>query len=64
MESHHRHFTPCAVQALKGKGSRHHSAGLVCKDEATVTICVMSLMVVKQNMSCKYTGVDVERHTV
>lgn len=35
-ESHHCHITPRAVQALKGQGSLHHSAGLVCKEDVNV----------------------------
>ena len=35
-QSHHCHLTPCAVQATKGQGSHHHSAGLVCKEEVHV----------------------------
>lgn len=36
MESHHCHNTPCAVQAVKGQGSHHPGAGLVCKEEVNV----------------------------
>lgn len=36
MQSHPCHITACAVQAIKGQGSLHHSAGLVCKDEVNV----------------------------
>lgn len=37
MKSHHCHITPLrSVQAIKGHGSHHHTAGLVCKEEVNV----------------------------
>ncbi len=35
-ESHHCNITPRAEKAIKGQGSLHHSAGLVCKDKVNV----------------------------
>lgn len=39
MQTRHCHVTPSAVHAVKGQGSLHHRAGLVCKEVHVKGLC-------------------------